>query len=205
MHLDALPENTKNLLSLFKNKDFLDDFYLSGGTALSLQLGHRESEYLDFFTQNEFDPLQLQPHLEKLGKLSSVEADPGTLNLFLNDVKVQFLRYPYPLLESKINFEQIWLSSKIDIACTKLITISSRGSKKDFIDMYFLLQEYSLPQLFEKLPQKYPQTDYSEIHLLKSLLYFVAADDQPMPRMHQDVSWEKIRAEITRKVVAFQI
>ena len=93
----------------------------------------------------------------------------------------------------------------MDIACTKLITISARGSKKDFIDLYFLLKEYELQTLFEKLKVKYPKTDYNETHILKSLVYFVDADEQPWPRMHKDVSWEEIKEEIVSKVKNLKI
>jgi hypothetical protein len=96
-------------------------------------------------------------------------------------------------------------SSKLDIACTKLITISARGSKKDFIDIYFLLKEYPLSILFEKLALKYVNSGYNEAHILKSLVYFTDADAQPMPRMHQEVSWEKVKEEIIKITKDFKI
>lgn len=206
MFTDILPGNTKAVLeALGKIGAIRDSFYLSGGTALALQIGHRESEDLDFFSETDFEPAKIQLELEKLGKLSSLEIEQGTLNFFWDDVKIQFLHYPYRLLEKKVGFDGIDLSSKIDIACTKLLTVSSRGSKKDFIDIYFLLQEYDLDQLFAKLKEKYPESDYNQFHILKSLVYFADADGQPSPRMHKKVDWEQIEDEITRKVVAFRI
>ena len=205
MHTNILPIDTKNILNALSKTDFIRDFYLTGGTALSLLIGHRESQDLDFFNQKNFEPELVQKKLETVGNLKSVAIEAGTLNCFLDNVKFQFLYYPYRLLEAKIEWENIYLSSKLDLACTKLITISARGSKKDFIDIYFLLKEFDLQLLFEKLKEKYPKIDYNEAHILKSLVYFVDADEQPLPRMHQEVTWEKIKEEIVNKVRNFKI
>ncbi len=205
MHTNALPLNTKKALSTLSKTDLIKDFYLTGGTALSLLIGHRESEDLDFFIQSSFEPERIQKKLETIGNLKSVAIGIGTLNCFLDNVKLQFLYYPYPLLEPTTEWENIQISSKLDIACTKLVTISARGSKKDFIDLYFLLKEYDLQTLFRKLNNKYLKTDYNETHILKSLVYFIDADGQPQPRMHKDVSWDEIKKEIINTVRSLKI
>jgi predicted nucleotidyltransferase component of viral defense system len=205
MFTNIVPKATRLVLQKITKSNFLRDFYLTGGTALSLQIGHRESQDLDFFSQKIFQPESLQKELEAAGELKGVEIDKGTLNCFLDGVKLQFLYYPYPLLGPCISWEGILISTKIDIACTKLITISARGNKKDFIDIYFLLQEYDLPTLFEKLKEKYPKADYNETHILKSLVYFVDADKQPSPRMHRNTSWKQVKSEIVKKVKQFKI
>ncbi|MBI3384687.1 nucleotidyl transferase AbiEii/AbiGii toxin family protein [Candidatus Gottesmanbacteria bacterium] len=205
MYTNTLPENTQKILEKLKEVSFLKNFYLSGGTALTLQIGHRESMDLDFFSQKEFNPQELQPGLEKIGQLNDLSMAVGTLNCFLEKTQLQFLYYPYNLLEDKINWEGIYLSSVLDIACTKIITISARGSKKDFIDMYFLLKEYNLPFLFQKLKEKYPKTDYNEIHLLKSLVYFRDAETQPSPKIHVEIDWKQVKEEIKQKVKDFKI
>lgn len=92
-----------------------------------------------------------------------------------------------------------------DIACTKLITISARGSQKDFIDLFFILQAYQLRELFELLKEKYPQTDYNLLHILKSLVFFEDADHQPSPKMHKKVSWPEIKKYISEKVKGFNL
>ncbi|OGH11806.1 MAG: hypothetical protein A2857_04745 [Candidatus Levybacteria bacterium RIFCSPHIGHO2_01_FULL_36_15] len=181
----------------------MQNFYLSGGTALSLLLGHRESEDLDFFTKNSFQPTLLQQKLLQRGTLENVQIEEGTLNLFLNKVKLQFQYYPYNLLEEFIPWDGINISSLVDIACTKLITISMRGSKKDFIDLYVILQQMTLEQLFSKLDEKYAKVQYNYPHILKSLVYFNDADNQPMPRMHKDFSWEDIKGSIVKQVKKF--
>ncbi len=131
LFINTLPKKTANLVKVFQDKkpDFLNNFYLSGGTALSLQIGHRESEDLDFFSQRTFDPQEVQQNLSKYGELKQTELAKGTVNTFLNDVKLQFLEYPYPLIKPTTNWKSIKLSSIEDIACTKLQTIGMRGSK----------------------------------------------------------------------------
>ncbi len=204
---ESLPLKTARLVKVFqKDKPlFLNQFYLSGGTALALQLNHRESIDLDFFTQKDFDPILIQSQLESFGKLISLEIDKNTLSAFLKGVQVQFLGYPYPLLEPMLDWQGIKVSSIIDIACTKLQTISQRGSKKDFIDLYYLLQNYSLEELFGQMDKKYKGSDFNKVHLLKSLSYFKDADLQPMPKMCQRASWKEVKGEIADKVKSFLI
>lgn len=202
-YTNTIPQVTSLVLDNIKEISDMQNFYLTGGTALALLLGHRESEDLDFFTKNSFQPTLLQQKLLKLGTLENVQIDQGTLNLFMNKVKLQFLYYPYNLLEKLIPWNGINLSSMIDIACTKLITVSMRGSKKDFIDLYVILQQMTLEELFIKLDEKYTKVQYNYPHILKSLVYFNDADDQPMPRMHKDFSWEDVKNSIVKQVKAF--
>lgn len=202
-YTETLPQTTKSVLDKISGISDIQNFYLSGGTALSLLLGHRESEDLDFFTKILFKPQILQQKLLEKGILEDVQIDEGTLNLFVNKVKLQFLYYPYNLLEEFIPWNEIKLSSMIDIACTKLITVSMRGSKKDFIDLYVILQQMTLEELFAKLDEKYTKVQYNYPHILKSLVYFNDADNQPMPRMHKNFSWEDIKDSIIRQVKDF--
>lgn len=176
-----------------KHPAFLSSFYLTGGTALSLQLGHRESEDLDFFKEQPFEPEKIEQQIMVFGQLTDTELSKGTLNTFLMGVKLQFLEYPYQLLEPFVEWNGIKLSAVTDIACTKLQTVGMRGSKKDFIDLYFLLRRFSLSDLLILTKKKYVKSDYSEPHILKSLVYFDDAENQPMPRMHQGVSWEEVK------------
>lgn len=200
VYIETLAPPTKNLLDKIKDIPDLQNFYLTGGTALALYLGHRESEDLDFFTKDKFNPEILQQKLSSINRLENVEVAEGTLNVFLENVKLQFLNYPYDLLEKPQMWNGILLSSVIDIACTKLITISMRGSKKDFIDIYIILKKFSLTELFKKLDEKYSNVNYSHTHILKSLVYFDDANAQPMPRMHIQLNWEEIKSTIVKEV-----
>lgn len=198
----TLPAKTSTLVATLINQkpDFLNTFYLSGGTALSLQLGHRESEDLDFFSTEDFESIPIEIELEKIGKLESRETFKNTLNCQLNGVKLQFLGYPYHLLEPLVEFEGIKLSSVFDIACTKLQTIGARGSRKDFIDLYIIFEQYSLEELLEQMKKKYINTDFSLTHILKSLIYFDDAELEPMPRLHKEIKWEQVMSRMEEVV-----
>jgi len=203
----TLPEQTAKLLTLIGQvkPNFLMSFYLSGGTALSLQLGHRESEDLDFFSEHPFEPRLVQAELEKFDKVQDLELAENTLNGYIQDVKLQFLGYPYPLLEELIDYKGIKLSSILDIACTKLQTIGMRGSKKDFVDMYVILQRFTLTELFGKLETKYRDSEFNVPHILKSLVYFNDAEDQVMPRLHTTIEWDEVKKRMTQVVREFKL
>ena len=204
MFTNTLPASTAQLLEKLKGAEFLQDFYLSGGTALSLQLGHRESEDLDFFNQNSFQAEKIKLKLQELGELAGIEEGEDTLNAFVDKVKIQFLGYPYKLLEPLVDWQGIKLSSVLDIACTKLLTISARGSRKDFIDLYVLLDKVSLNELFLAVEEKYRGSDYNKIHILKSLSYFDDAQIEPMPRLHTEIVWQELKRTIIAEVKKYQ-
>ena len=205
MHAETLAPNTNQVFHKLGTLEVIKSFYLSGGTALALHLGHRESEDLDFFSKENFTPQTLQQQLENSVKLSGISQDQGTLDCYADNVKLQFFHYPYKLISQTSVWNNIAISGVEDIACTKLITISSRGSKKDFIDLYFILQTISLNELFTLLIKKYNETDYNILHILKSLVYFETAEEQPMPKMHFDVSWIEVKKFITSKVKEYQL
>ena len=204
MYPETLPKKTARLLEKLKTAEFLKPFYLSGGTALSLQLGHRESEDLDFFNKKPFDPLSLQPQLGKFGHLTAVRPDKNTLNLFLSGVQLQFLFYPYRLLKPLAKWQTIRIASVLDIGCTKLQTIAARGSKKDFIDLFMILKKYSLVKLFSSMEKKYRGSDYNLPHILKSLTFFADAENQPLPRMRIKADWEEIKESLIGTIKDFK-
>lgn len=205
MFISTLSPKTLSLFSQLQDIKAIRHFYLSGGTALALQLGHRESEDLDFFSKQTFDSRIIQRELENISLLKKIQMDKDTLNCSLLGVKLQFLHYPYKLIRKKIDWRGVYLSDKLDIALTKIITISSRGSKKDFIDLFFLLKEYDLKQLFTDLKKKYQKSDYNQVHLLKSLVYFEDADKEPLPKMHRQINWNRLKQELVKKVKATDI
>ena len=99
-----------------------------------------------------------------------------------------------------LKFKKMLIAPMIDIAPMKLAAISGRGSKKDFIDLYFLLEHYELSDIFEKFQTKYGKETTNFYHLLKSLVYFEDADDQPSPVMINTISWVKIKEHIIEQV-----
>ncbi len=165
------------------------DFYLAGGTAAGLYLGHRYSKDLDFFTGQEFDSFRLAERLSRIGEFLLAGQEQGTLHCFIRDVKVSFLYYPYPLLEEGRIYKRCRLASLTDIALMKLVALVQRGTKRDFIDLYFLdKHQASFEKTLGLYPRKYLVKTYQPLVLLKSLGYFADAEREEMPRMIVPVS-----------------
>lgn len=197
MHLETLALDTKKLLEKIKDVDWLKDFYLAGGTALALQLGHRQSIDLDWFTFNKFSTKILLNKLKKIGRFTLLNEDENTLEGFLDGVKLSFMTYPYVLLNKKDKFfGKVFLASKLDIALMKLTAISGRNARKDFIDLYYYLhkEKTDLFGLFAQMKKKFKGIDYDVAHICKSLVYFKEADEQSEPVMLIKISWPKIKA-----------
>ncbi len=203
MYLNVLPVGHEEVIKKISTYPFIKNFYLAGGTSLVLQLGYRESVDFDFFSEQDFNPEELLNVLKNDFDVEDITVAKGTLNCVVKGIKLQFLNYPYLLLEKFSDWDGINLSSIIDVACTKMITVSVRGSKKDYIDVYYLLQTYSLEELFQKMDKKYKNLDFNKTHILKSLTYFGEADEQPMPRMHTETDWENVKKVISSKAVEY--
>lgn len=205
MNLSCLSEKTLTVFNKLKSNKNISLFYLAGGTGLALQLNHRESEDLDFFIKETFSQEMVLGWLSPLGKIESTQISSGTLNTYLDGVKLQFLHYPYICLKPLLEIENIRIASVEDIACMKLIALSDRGSKKDFIDLYEIMKIITLKDLLFLVQKKFVGIDYNETHLLKSLVYFKEAEKEPSPRLIKEISWEKIKTFMIEKVRKIKI
>lgn len=208
MHLETLVPETKQALELFGKTTWIKDFYLAGGTALALQYGHRQSVDLDWFSEKNFSTKVLLAKIAKLGRFELSNEEENTVDGYLGKAKISFMAYPYPLLAPSLckKGREGWgfarLASPLDIALMKLTAISDRNTKKDFIDLYWYLHEEKtdLISLFTKMSKKFCGINYSVAHICKSLVYFVEADKQPMPRMFMPISWEKVKGYFLREI-----
>ena len=171
-------------------------FYLAGGTGLALQLGHRQSVDLDFFSSQPWDSRSLKTDLTALGSLSVRYEDAKTLDGALDDVKISFFAYPYPLLFPVKSEGGIPLADERDIAAMKLDVVSSRGSRKDFVDLYFLLKKHTIFEIFGFFQKKYQNISYNKVHIVKSLAYFEDAEQDPDPLMVQPASWDEVKTAV---------
>lgn len=189
------------LTTLMTIKEF-DALRLVGGTSLALQLGHRSSEDIDLFGRLEVDEFALSKMLSQFESVKSLGGSKSIKIFLVNGIKVDFVNYPYEWIEDAIEAKGFRLAGKKDIAAMKIAAIAQRGSKKDFIDLFFLLQDYSLGQLMEFYEEKI--TDGNTWLALRSLVYFDDAEKQPMPRMFKDVSWPEIKTLIRKEVDIFQ-
>ncbi len=174
----------------------IDDFYLSGGTAAALQLGHRISNDLDFFSRTGFSHQIHARSLKTLGRFIIDYTDSNTLVGRLNDVKVGFFHYPYPLLKPTHRWQGLNIASLEDIGCSKVEAISSRGKKRDFVDLYFIMKALGLNirEMLRLFEQKYGSGQYNLIHIQKSLVFFGDAEQDPEPRLLAEFSWEQCRS-----------
>jgi len=195
----AIDSKTRQVLRKIRETQVLDNFYLAGGTALSLILGHRKSIDLDFFSSS-FPKFEILVAKLKTLNPKVINQDKGTLDLYIDGVKVSFLEYKYPLVGDFLEFDQVKVASLEDIACMKLSAISSRGSKKDFIDLYFILQKFSLGELLALFEKKFKGVNYQMSHILKSLVYFEEAEKQPDPEFLVDVDWNEVKSFLEGKV-----
>jgi len=175
------------------------DFYLVGGTALALQIGHRKSIDIDLFGNTELDELSFLEILSNWGKIEILKKSRNILIYLINGIKLDFVNYRYPWLQEPLILEGIRFASKPDILAMKLNAISGRGSKKDFIDLYFLLKEFSIKEALSFYNKKYQ--DGSSFLVRKSLSYFVDADAEPSPLMFNDVSWDEVKSSIRTAII----
>jgi predicted nucleotidyltransferase component of viral defense system len=180
------------------NESAFDSFVLVGGTSLALQYGHRDSIDLDFFGNQPINEELFLSKLSLFGSVRLIKKSENILVCSINDVKVDLVSYQYDWIGPVIYSNKVRLASDKDIAAMKLSAISGRGSKKDFIDLYFILQRYSLSEVIGFYNDKYP--DGSVFMVLKSLSYFEDADLELSPRMYIDIQWGEIKAFISEQL-----
>jgi predicted nucleotidyltransferase component of viral defense system len=198
-HWETVDAGVEQTLRDLHNVPILTSFYLAGGTGLALRLGHRRSVDLDFFLGEDFNEDSVLQKLQHLEGFALVAKEPGTIYANIRKTKVSFIAYAYPILFPSQPFLGVDVADSRDIGCMKISAIASRGTKRDFIDLYFLAQEYSLKQLLEWFTRKFSQTNYSMPHILKSLSYFEEAEQDPMPHMLMSLSWEEVKQFFARE------
>jgi len=169
---------------------------LVGGTSLALQIGHRKSIDIDLFGNLQVEYENLIDELKTIGEVVPLKNSKNIHSLLINDIKVDIVNYEYKWLENKIIHENIYLATIQDIAAMKLNAIIGRGSKKDFIDLFFILKHYSLSEIFKFYDDKYH--DGSSFLVLKSLTYFEDAEIEEMPYMFSDVTWQTVKNNIKK-------
>ncbi len=196
-------------LDLIKGLDFLGgEVYLAGGTGLALQLGHRTSLDFDFYSKVRFDAQLLVASFQEKSKdlkINSIVKD--TLILTVDGVSFSLFYYPYKLIGKEVELEGVKMASIQDIAAMKLIAVAMRGKRRDFIDIYYLLEKYSLKDLLGFVKTKYPS--FEEMMVLKGLIYFGDAEDEDLARgikvLDKNFSWEKAKRKIFGEVKKYQL
>ena len=202
-HYEVITSSTEGTLRALRDAHLLDRFYLAGGTGLALQFGHRLSRDLDFFAAELFDEDSLLQRLQALADFSLAAKSPHTLHATIQGSKVSFLGYAYPVLFPFAQFLQASVADPRDIACMKISAIASRGTKRDFVDLYVSAQRFGLTNLLQWFDRKYAQTRHNKLHLLKSLTFFDDAEKDPMPHMLVPLDWNEVKQFFRREVSQF--
>lgn len=202
MFQKGLSKPTSQNLELLSRVPLTKNFYLAGGTAVALHFGHRLSFDLDFFTGEDFDVDELVRQINQIDKLLVEQTEEDTLLGKINGEKVSFFYYRYPLIEKPHKWSNINIASLSDLAAMKVEAISSRGRKRDFIDLFFINKEIPIERAIEIYDFKYKVLANNLMHVLRSLSYFDDAEEDDMPQMIEKVSWEEVkdffRSEVKR-------
>lgn len=198
LHLSTIDTSTLELLKELMTFEEFCDLRLVGGTALALQIGHRKSIDIDLFGKVEIDKLPLSNLFANFNSVEAIQKSKH-INIFeINGVKVDFVNYSYPWLQDEIVINGIRLAHKVDIAAMKIAAITGRGSRKDFVDLYFLLKKMKLSDIISYYNQKY--FDASTYLAIKSLTYFEDADQDMELDMLVDVEWDEVKNSIQKEV-----
>ena len=200
MHPEALAPSTLRVLRAFADTVITRQFSLGGGTGLALHLGHRLSVDLDWFTAETFDPLVMCLEFPPGLPFEVTGTAANTLQARVDGVKVDCLRYAYPLLEPVIRWENVPLLSIPDIAAMKLSAAANRGAKKDFFDIAQLLETHPLPQLLEWYRRKFPA--FQTLHIIRSLTWFEDAEAEPEPQVLWPLDWHDVKSRLFSAVAA---
>jgi len=204
LHQSTVDESTLELLKQLQKKDYLKGFYLVGGTALSLKMGHRKSVDLDLFSNFSFDTSQLLENLSADFPFKLLFSANNTLKGSINKVQVDILAHRYPLVAEPVVVENILMLSNEDIAAMKLNAITVSGQRvKDFIDIYYLLNIFTVKQMIGFYKIKY--TEYNDANVMKSLCWFGDADlsDWPVLLESPRLNWKSVKNKIEKATLAY--
>lgn len=198
LHLETVEFSTLELLKKLQNLPVLHSTRLVGGTALALQLGHRKSIDLDIFGAIDCESEVLKDAIKEVASLKVIKESPHIHIYIIDGIKVDIVNYKYQWLDKPIVKQGICMAGLKDIAAMKVTAIIGRGTKKDFIDIAFLLHRFSLDEILGFYSVKYD--DGSVFMAMKSLAYFDDAEKDPMPDMFANQSWKQIKEYILSKI-----
>ena len=201
---NTVETSTLELLKKLQADQALKEFHLAGGTSLALQIGHRKSIDLDLFSQTDFDTNSLLEYLEQNYKFRSDYTAQNTLKGSINNIKLDLISHKYTLVKPIHNIEHTRLYSIEDIAAMKLNAIAGNGTRsKDFIDIYFILKQFTIEEVLSFYKTKYKERNL--LHIVKSLNYFDDINIQDWPEMvlEKKLSFKKLKETINKQVSDF--
>jgi len=196
LHWNTVSPALRTVLDDFSKHSIASEFYLAGGTALALQLGHRVSVDLDFFSPTQSDiPALMEPLRRALMNHAPMLADTswGNLVFLADNIRVGFYGYGYELVRPLVKVNDVSLASLEDIGLMKMDALLARASRKDFHDLYAICQRISLRELFDIAPRKYPHTRDFEAQVVRHMVYFDRAEQETPTPLIEVVEWEIVK------------
>jgi hypothetical protein len=205
---EFLPPKSQKVFNILAKLPIWDDFYIGGGAGLILRFGHRVSADFDLFspTNRLSSPERRIIHqlLKKAGKTIVESTREGSFRVTFEGVTIGFFHYDYPLMAPLEKFGKVRIASLEDIALMKIAAIIGRGSKKDFIDSYFILKNgVGLSKLLKLSRKKFSHVREVAIQALQALVYFDDAESEPMPRMSLPIKWEIVKSFLIEEITKF--
>ncbi|MDE2313776.1 MAG: nucleotidyl transferase AbiEii/AbiGii toxin family protein [Elusimicrobia bacterium] len=196
--------DAKTIAAAERMAEAASGFYLAGGTALALRLGHRISLDLDLFSRgNALGAAErgaVLRRLEASGPFKIIESKDGTCHLDLKGVSVSLFHYPYRLLGRTSAWRGLAVAALEDIAAMKLGAVIGRGSRKDFIDIDVLARLRGWDWLKSAGKRKFPRHADFALQAAKALVYFTDAEKEPMPRLLEAASWGNLKSRFEREI-----
>lgn len=194
MFTKTLLPDTFRAIQLVSTFPEIREAYLAGGTALALQIGHRISVDLDFFTVHPLNEALLSKELSTHADFTEEGTAKQTVWGFIGKTRFSMFYYDYPLLEQTVEFEGLQLAGLSDIAAMKIHAIEGRGTRRDFIDVYFLAHTFSLQEMIQAYRKKYSISDDRLYATLRALDYFEDAEKETvMPTMLESIEWDEVK------------
>jgi hypothetical protein len=203
-HLETLSPRAQELLGRYAERPWGDDFYLAGSAALALYIGHRPVRDLDLMGgTNRLTPPDRRDLLGDLLALEETEVETardGYLFVRQSGVGVRFFYYPYPLAEPFEEISGFAVASAVDLGLMKLGAIISRGTRRDFVDLFLLCRRIPLADLLARADDKFGHVRDFSLQALKGLADLSEAEAEPMPRLAVPVDWAEVEAWLRHEV-----
>src|SRR5258706_4880627 len=200
LQFDAIPGVTMDVLKTLMRQPWITDFNLVDGTALALYWGHRVSVDIDFFSDKKINLDDLEGKISQVESAVMISKNPIGRIYSIKDIKCDFVNFPYIFFHPSHTEDGFSVAHIDDVVSLKLGALANRGAKKDFYDLYYILQYYKLEKLIELYRKKFNVAD--AFPLLKSLVYFGDAEDElpPILLKEKELTWPQIKKFIQQKV-----
>ncbi len=206
LHTETVEQSTLELLIKLQKQEYLKGFYLVGGTALALKIGHRKSIDIDLFSDFSFDVSYIVENLSADFSFELFFAAKNAIKGSINNIQIDILAHRYPLINTPETTHNISMLSTEDIIAMKLNAIVTNGQRvKDFIDIYFLLKQYTFNEMLLFYKKKYP--GHNEVMVLKSIIWFEDVDlsEWPVLLKATDLKWTEVKERINNAIQSYLV